>query len=497
MAKESFEEYRQKETKVRKSLWYSIIDGSAYSAMLGFGNNFLSAFAIALKASPTVLGMIATLPELIGALFQLSVNKLMESFSRKRIIVLGALLHALTWLPILLIPYFAKENGALFLLAFVCLNSVFSAILSPVWNSLMGDLVPEDERGRYFGRRNRITGITTFISTFIAGYTLHLFDIFNPFLGFAVLFSIALVFRLISTFYLSKMHEPEFKVDKSSHFTFRDFIARMKRNDNHYGHFAIYLCIIGFAVAIAAPFYALYMLRDLHFSYLQFTIISMASIISSFMAMGFWGKFGDKFGNKKVLIIAGFLIPFGALLWTLSGNFYYLFIVEFYSGVVWAGFNLSAANYIFDATTPQKRTRCIVYYNLIHGIAVFFGALAGGQLLNYMGNWIFISNVPILFLISGILRMLSIMTFYPKLREMRLIEVPFGHSFFKKFVAVKPSQGIIYETIGTYPKKTIRTIISEKKEEKKRPEPQQTRIIEEEKRKLLKQYFDTVEKEKG
>jgi hypothetical protein len=32
----------------------------------------------------------------------------------------------------------------------------------PVWSSLIGDLVPAGIRGRFFGRRNRATGMSTF-----------------------------------------------------------------------------------------------------------------------------------------------------------------------------------------------------------------------------------------------------------------------------------------------------------------------------------------------
>lgn len=39
------------------------------------------------------------------------------------------------------------------------------------------------------------------------------------------------------------------------------------------------------SVAIAAPFFVVYMLRDLHFTYLEFTINTAMSILIQFLAL--------------------------------------------------------------------------------------------------------------------------------------------------------------------------------------------------------------------
>ena len=40
-----------KSKKIKKSLFYSILDGSFWSMMFGFGERYLSAFAVFLKAT--------------------------------------------------------------------------------------------------------------------------------------------------------------------------------------------------------------------------------------------------------------------------------------------------------------------------------------------------------------------------------------------------------------------------------------------------------------
>src|SRR5690606_4806420 len=82
-------------------------------------------------------------------------------------------------------------------------------IIAPQWTSLMGDLVPERKRGRYFGHRNRLATIASCAALIGGGLVLHALDINGlPLIGFAILFLIAFFARLYSARNLGKMHEP-------------------------------------------------------------------------------------------------------------------------------------------------------------------------------------------------------------------------------------------------------------------------------------------------
>ncbi|MDP2749692.1 MAG: MFS transporter, partial [Nanoarchaeota archaeon] len=244
----------------------------------------------------------------------------------------------------------------------------------------------------------------------------------------------------------------EYIVDRESYFSFFDFTKRMAHNN--YGRFVLYLCVFTFVVYLASPFFAVYMLRDLKFSYMTFTLITLGSLIASFAGMHFWGRYNDENGSKKLIYFNGLLIPFLPIMWLFTTNVYALFAIEMFSGFVWAGFNLGTSNFIFDATTPQKRMRCITYYNVLRALAMFLGATIGGLLATHTSSSVFISSIPILFLVSGILRLIVSLMFLPMLKEMRLIEVPLGHSTFRTYLTIKPKEGIVYETIGTHKKES-------------------------------------------
>ena len=224
-------------------------------------------------------------------------------------------------------------------------------------------------------------------------------------------------------------------------------------NKSTFGKFIIFISLFKFAVFIASPFFALYMLKVLHFSYFQFTVITLSSVFFSIIGMKIFGYYNDKTGSKNVILFSGFLIPLIPILWLFTKNFYLLFAIEAFSGFIWAGFNLSASNYIYDNSTKDDIMDHISYFNIFHTFFILLGSFAGSLLINYSFPSIDLSNkILMVFLISGIFRLLVAIIFIPTLKEMRLIEISLDKGFFRKFVSIKHVQGVVFETIGHYDK---------------------------------------------
>ena len=470
----------------KKNLKYSIYDGAAFAVMDGMTSGFLTPFAVALNTSVNLIAALTYVPQLFGALIQLFATKAVEVIKdRRKILVIGSFGHAVLWIPLLLIPY-VTPNQRYLLIIYVALQTIFAQLMNPVWNSLMGDIVPKFERGRFFGLRNRVVGAVSFISALIAGLILNYFSPKHPFLGFTILFSTAFIARLFSGIFKGILQNPLPDLSYEEKFSIFDFVKRMDKTN--YGHFVIYIVLFKFAVYIASPFFAVYMLKDLSFTYLQFTVIIAIELIASFLTLGIWGRLIDQKGTKFALYVSGILTPLIPFLWLFSKNFYYLAIVEAISGMAWAGFNLSSSNFIFDAVKPENRVRCIAYYKFFEGIAVFLGALLGGFLISNIPAWIFISSIPLIFLISGILRLLISVVLLPTLKEARLIELGIGHSFFKKYLTIRPSEGLVFEVIGKYHKPTEDKHYEKQKikMEKQKPSQKESEVY---KSRLLK-YID-------
>jgi len=440
-----------KEEKIKKSLKYSIFDGAFYSMMIGFGESFFSVFAVFLKATNLQLGLLGSLPQTLGSLFQLFTNRLIKLFkSRKKLVYISVLLQALMYIPVALVFFFGTFR-VIHLIIFLCIYWIFGTIANPAWNSWIGDLVNEKERGSYFGRRNRVTGFLSFASLLAAGYILQRFSssVSMEYLGFVIIFSLAMFSRILSFIYLMKAYEPEYTIDPESHFSFIDFIKQARFRN--YGLFVIYLCFINFGVYVSAVFFTPYMLYDLKLSYGIFTIITAAAMIMKFVMMPVWGNLSDKYGTKKVLTLAGFLMPVVPVLWIFSANIWYLILIQLYSGFIWAGFDMASFNFIFDSTSPKKRTTCVAYYNVLNGIAILLGAIIGGFIVRY--NNLFWSKYFLVFIISFMLRYIASLIFIPKIREVRVVEEISHRKLLLKAFTAMPTRGLIYNIVTLRKKK--------------------------------------------
>ena len=65
--------------------------------------------------------------------------------------------------------------------------------------------------------------------------------------------------------------------------------------------FSICIGALSFATHLAAPFFAVYMLQELHYGYLLYTSVQLAASITGFLTSPGWGRVGDRLGNYAVL----------------------------------------------------------------------------------------------------------------------------------------------------------------------------------------------------
>lgn len=433
----------KKPNKIRNSLKSSFLDGIFASCMVGLITDYVTPYALFLKATARQIATLSALPNFFSSLIQLKSADLVDKLkSRKKIISLFVFLHLLMFIPIMLVPFVFKQNPVIFLIVFICLLNGFNAFAGPAWSSLMSEYVPYRSRGRYFGWRNKIFGIITILCSFLAGFILHLHKE-DPLKGFLFIFGFAFLARFISWYFLLQMYEPPYRINKEAYFSLFDFIKRIR--ESNFAKFVIFVAGLNFCVNIASPFFSVFMLKDLRFSYLTYTIVVITVSIAHIFTINRWGLIADKIGNIKVLRFTSFLIAGIPLWWLINQNPFYLIFVQFFSGFAWAGFNLCATNFIYDAVTPPKRTRCIAYFNVFSGVASCLGALLGGYLVGVLPR-LFGFKILTLFLISSILRFLVVGSLSYKIKEVRKVEQVPSKELFFSMIGIRPFLGVTQES---------------------------------------------------
>jgi MFS family permease len=412
--------------------------------MIGFTQEYLTPFLLSISATVRQIGILNALPNLVGSLVQLRSAEVTERLgSRRRVINIFVLLQSLMLIPMALISFTGRSYAYAFIWI-VTLFTAFGAFAAPAWGSLMSDLVPCDRRGEYFGFRTMLVGLTTIVAMFIAGFIIHSAESVSLPLGFTFVFFLACVFRLLSWSYLNKMHDPPLRNCTDREFTFLKFIASI-RGDN-FARFVVSISLMNFSVNLAGPYFAVLMLRELKFSYLLYTIIMVTASMTVFLTIRRWGMHADKVGNIKVIKSTSRLISVIPLFWIISQDPLILMIAQVFSGFIWAGFNLSAANFIYDAVPPENRTKSIAYFNVINGLSLSAGALLGGFLIKILPP-LYGSRILSLLLISSIMRFLVNLIMIPRLREVRPVTKVRSLDLFFSIIGLRPLLGIERKTL--------------------------------------------------
>jgi MFS family permease len=422
--------------------------------MSGSAESYFSAFALFLKASTTQIGVLASLPPLIASFAQLASAWVGRRIGRRRpLIVAGALLQASMLVPLVLLPLLLPERAPEALIACGVVYFIGPNFGAPQWSSLIGDLVPETYRGRFFALRTRLSSSAGFIALVGAGLTLHFFDVGGAtYWGFVAIFSFAALARCVSAYHLSRMLDPPGHV-ASLETPFQTGLWTRIRS-SPLVLFSAYFAFTQLAVAISGPFVAVHLLRDLEFTYLQFMLNSGASVLVQFLTLNRWGHISDVFGNRPILVTTGFAIPFIPALWLVSADFYYLLVVQAMSGLIWAGFSLSATNFVFDLTPPHKRVTYMAAHNIVASTAIFVGALLGGILAATLPRqWNLGITIPWayplygIFLISTVARLMVALVFVPKLKEVRTVRpTTIGRVIFR-VTRFHPISSLYYDAI--------------------------------------------------
>ncbi len=405
-----------------KAMKTVLAEGSLTSTAISMSSSYMTPFALAVGGNSFHVGLLSALSGLMTPLGHLRGSRLMEKYPRKRIILLSKLLHILLYIPMVLIIYLSWKGLLLnylpyfLILVWAVLVSYIWAAGDVAWFSWLGDIVPSEQKGKYFSKKNRINGFVGLVTFIIAGFILDIFKTRGYVLaGFTLIFVISLVFRITARNLVKKIFNPKLVLKKGYYFSFKDFV---KRFDN-YGKFSFFQAGFYFSVMLSSPFFAVYMLDNLNFNYFTFTIVSMSSTAFYLLFNPLAGKFSDEYGNVKLMYVSGILFPIVPILWIfISSPILLILLPGLISGIANAAFIIAVTNFSYDSVSPQKRGLCFAYTSLLAGGGTLIGSLAGGFLIEYL-QIDFMKPIFFVFLISSLLMIMNALFFLPQIKEER------------------------------------------------------------------------------
>lgn len=391
-----------------------MIDGSAYSVMVGAGELYFPAFVFTLALGEVATGLVASLPPVIGALLSLcSAWGVRRLGSHKRWAVLMAGLQAAAFVPMAIGAAVGTMPAWLvFAVASLYWFSGFGA--GAAWSTWIGTLVPKRLRSRWFGLRSRALQAGTLAGFLITGATLGLITnwqsvrsadpqtLRSVMLGFAGLFVFAGLCRTLSTWLLTKQDEPDPMPAGTRSVSARDLWHRFRAEpDSHTGRdvrLIIYVGCVWFAANIAAPFINPYLLEIIGVGYMTYSMLVGLVMLGKIVTLASLGRFAARYGARRLLLIGGIgMAPIGAG-WAASESLAWIVVIQLYSGFVWACFELGVWLLLLDHLKEEERTSLMSVHFLGNYTAMAIGSVGGAWLLEWLGkdsaayHWVFIAS---------------------------------------------------------------------------------------------------------
>lgn len=387
---------------LRSNLRSSTGDGAAFGVMVGVGETYFPAFALAIGLGEVAAGLISSLPMLAGGLLQLVSLRAVDWLgSEKRWVLACAAIQGLAFIPLAV----AGLIGSISLSTMLVVASIYWAAglaSGPAWNTWMQSIVPSRLRAKYFAGRTRASQFSTLAAFIVGGLLLQWSRGAElELLAFAGLFATAWFFRMVSVLCLARQEtlkdtisdfqRPSRPSAMAEHES-KDFVRTPVADCSATGPISssgwkllAFLVVMQGMVQISGPFFAPFLLEQLSYSYTQFVALLGVAFLSKGVALSLWASLAKKRGAGWLLWCGGLGIVPIAVLWCVSQNFVWLLFAQVLSGSVWAAYELGFFLLFFETLPLEKRTRMLTIYNFANTFAWCLGAAVGALILAQMG----------------------------------------------------------------------------------------------------------------
>ncbi len=367
-----------------------IKDGVTSQAMITLSSGvFLTAFALALGASNTVIGLLAAIP-FLAQLLQVPVIYLVEKVRDRKFITLCSATSSRFMLPLIaLIPvFFIGQLAVKVLIVGLTLHSLLGAVGNCSWNSWMRDLIPEKRLGELFSKRLAWAIGLSVILSLGAGFLIERSRLLFPgqeILAYSFLFFTAFACGMLGLYFISLIPEPKMKV---LDINFKTILVRPWL-DLNFRNLIIFLGIWNFSINLVIPFFTVYLLNSLKLNMLVVTLLTIMSQLMNVWTFHLWGRYSDRFSNRSVLAVCSplFMGCIFAWIFVMFPAKYLLTIplvilLYLLMGIAMSGILLATGNIALRLAPKGEATAYLSTCSIVNSFASGFAPILGGMCID-------------------------------------------------------------------------------------------------------------------
>jgi MFS family permease len=391
--------------QIQHNLRWFFFDSVLASASDSGWITYLSLYILALGATPAQIGLMDALASLSAVLLLMPGAMITDRVGKRKPIILiaGGGVSRLALLFLALLPFVIKTPVVIYVFIFLRIIQVgFSNLAMPAWVSMTADVVPLSSRGRYFGTRNLVMGVAAMLAIYLVGQVITRVGGIS---GYQLAFGLAFLIGMMSTYSYARIKEPKTTHPSQSASSYSlKALLKTFQTDRNFLAFCLYAMLWNFSIMIAGPFFNVFLVRDLKATASIVGFLAVVSSLAGLPAQRFFGRLDDRWKSRKVMLFTGFIIPLIPTVWYFVNASWQAIPINLVGGFIWAGYGLASFNFLLSISPPEQLARYSAIQQISVSIASAMGASVGGLVSTHWG-------IPIVFLLSGIGRMVASIVF--------------------------------------------------------------------------------------
>lgn len=250
--------------------------------------------------------------------------------------------------------------------------------VSPLFNSWFSNVLPQEVRATYIGRRMFIITVTSMVYLYLASVWI---DHAPGLAGFGPVFVVGWVGGLLGYWLLMLTPMPAMPVEESVGFT-RSLLTPLR--DRSFRMLALFMFSRVMAMHMAGAFYGVYMIKYLGLTYSRiaiYTNITLFCMVAGYLTIG---SLAQRYGSKPIaqlLILPAMLVP---LLWMLTTEHNYALIIPIaclINGLFISGTDVANSSLLYKIVPKGvENSAYFANWTALFALASALGPFIGGTL---------------------------------------------------------------------------------------------------------------------
>jgi len=335
-----------------------------------------------LGASTFTIGVLSAIPPAVMLIEPLSSYFVRRATWRKRFFLSTAYPGRIVWIPLVMVGWLLPESRLAIpiMLALVVVYRLSQDISSPAWFAWIMEIVPADERGRFWGSRQSWGTLSGTVAAVLLGRYL---GTSPPFEKFVVFFTIAAVCGWLDIFIHRGVHGVAVTpMPPEEQPSLRDVLTQPLR-DPRFRPLVIFTFCFALAGQLGGAMFQILLLEEIHLSYFEISLF-LSGVVGGLVVVSsrVWGRLMDNLheGERLVFYACTTLMGLVAFSWSMVPTRAHvpIALVFVVAGIATAGYQISNMNLVIAYSPPEARASYMAVNIAMGGLGSMIGSMISG-----------------------------------------------------------------------------------------------------------------------